>query len=64
MKFSEPRLTTAQYTRLGGLMHDGEIKRSMHWSRAEQISATWRSHLAWRLANALGCSDRTDGGAG
>lgn len=24
------------------------------WSRASQVARTWRSHLAWRLAIALG----------
>lgn len=56
-----PTLTAAMYGRLGGLMHDGEVERyepTMRWARAKQISSTWRSHLAWHLANALGWRDQ------
>ena len=44
--------TRAYYRRLGGLIRD-RSEPEMLMSRAQQIARTWRSHLAWHLANAL-----------
>lgn len=42
----------AYYRRLGGLIGEG-VDPNMRMSRARQICKTWRSHVAWHLANAL-----------
>lgn len=40
------------YARLGGLIENPSAG-AMRMSRAQQICATWRSHFAWHLAQAL-----------
>jgi hypothetical protein len=44
---------TAYYRRLGQLIRSAPEESEMRMSRAMQICRTWRSHLAWRLAEAL-----------
>lgn len=46
-------LTQAQAARLGRLIVE-RYEPEMLMSRAIQICKTWRMHLAWHLANALG----------
>lgn len=45
--------TPTFYVRLGRLMGEPAMA-NVYMSRAIQIAGTWRSHLAWRLALALG----------
>lgn len=57
--WAEREYENAFYSRLGSLSDVmPRYEPTATWSRASQVARTWRTHLAWHLANALGWRQR------